>query len=156
MIHIKHKFHVNLCLFVHLKLSCLVALTCCWNGLSTVVDIGLAAKKTMPLHGPIKFLLKSPLLTRFHSVSFCLVAGLDLQVSDCDIRDSASSSPNRLHKDARQKDSKVACTFICLCKVRRKEGQKFKEWWDGERKRDRKWKRVEHKQEEMIIYDYGC
>lgn len=79
-----------------------------------MADIGLAAKKTMPLHAPIKLLLKSPLLTRFHSVSFCLVSGQDLQVFDCDIRDSTLSSPNRLHKDVRQKDSSAVCTFICL------------------------------------------
>lgn len=81
-----------------------------------MVDIGLAAKKTMALHAPIKLLLKSPLLPRFHSVSFCLVSGQDLQVSGCDIRGSMLSTPNRLHKDARQKDSNMACAFICLGK----------------------------------------
>lgn len=77
-----------------------------------MLDIGLAAKKTMALHAPIKLLLKSPLLPRFHSVSFRLVSGQDLQVSGCDIRDSMLSTPNRLHKDARQKNSNAARAFI--------------------------------------------
>lgn len=88
-----------------------------------MVDIGLAAKKTMTLHAPIKLLLKSPLLAHFHSVSFCLVSGQDLQVSGCDIRDSMLSTPNRLYKDARQKNSNTACAFICLGKERGREGK---------------------------------
>lgn len=86
-----------------------------------MVDIGLAAKKTMNLLAPIKLLLKSPLLAHFHSVSFCLVSGQDLQVSGCDIRDSMLSIPNRLCKDARQKNSNMACAFICLGKERGRE-----------------------------------
>lgn len=83
-----------------------------------MVDIGLVAKKTMTRLAPIKFLPKSPLLAYFHSVSFCLVSGQDLQVSGCDIRDPMLSIPNRLCKDARQKNSNMACAFICLGKER--------------------------------------
>lgn len=88
-----------------------------------MVDIGLAVKKTMTLHTPIKLLLKSPLLAHFHSVSFCLVSGQDLQVSGCDIRDSMLSTPNRLYKGARQKNSNTACTFICLGEEGGREGK---------------------------------
>lgn len=79
-----------------------------------MLDIGPAAKKTMTRHAPIKLLLKSLLLAHFHSVSFCLVSGWDLQVSGCDIRDSVLSTPNRLYKDARQKNSNAARAFISL------------------------------------------
>lgn len=100
-----------------------------------MVDIGLAAKKTMALHAPIKLLLKSPLLPCFHSVSFCLVSGQDLQVSGCDIRSSMLSTPNRLHKDARQKDSNTACAFICLGKDWGKEWRETIGWWEWEKRR---------------------
>lgn len=98
----------------HLKPNCLAALTWCSNCPGTMADTGPAAKKTITLHAAIKLLLKSPLLAHFHSVSFCLVSGQDLQVSGCDIRDSVLSTPNRLYKDARQKNSNMASTFICL------------------------------------------
>lgn len=101
-----------------------------------MVDIGLLAKKTMALHAPIKLLLKSPLLPCFHSVSFCLVSGQDLQVSDCDIRDSMLSTPNRLHKDARQKNSNMACAFICLGKKKRRKGVE-RVMGEGEKERGR-------------------
>lgn len=101
-----------------------------------MVDIGLLAKKTMALHAPIKLLLKSPLLPCFHSVSFCLVSGQDLQVSDCDIRDSMLSTPNRLHKDARQKNSNTACAFICLGKKKRRKGVE-RVMGEGEKERGR-------------------
>ena len=45
-----------------------------------MVDIGLAGKKTMARHAPIKLLLKSSPFTRFHSVSFCLVGLTSLKV----------------------------------------------------------------------------
>lgn len=79
-----------------------------------MLDIGPAAKKTMTRHAPIKLLLKSLLLAHFHSVSFRLVSGRDLQVSGCDMRDSVLSTPNRLYKDARQKNSDAARAFISL------------------------------------------
>lgn len=97
-----------------LKPSCLTALTWCSNCPGTMLDIGPAAKKTMTRHAPIKLLLKSLLLAYFHSVSFRLVSGRDLQVSGCDIRDSVLSTPNRLYKDARQKKSDAARAFISL------------------------------------------
>lgn len=114
-----------------------------------MVDIGLAAKKTMARHAPIKLLLKSPLLPRFHSVSFCLVSGQDLQVSGCDIRDSMLSTPNRLHKDRRQKDSNTACAFICLDKKGGREGKGLRGWREREKKRE--WKR----ESEIVISGYG-
>lgn len=101
-----------------------------------MLDIGLAAKKTMALHAPIKLLVKSPLLPCFHSVSFCLVSGQDLQVSGCDIRGSMLSTPNRLHKDARQKDSNIAHAFICLCKDWGKEWRETIGWWERENRRE--------------------
>lgn len=121
-----------------------------------MVDIGLAAKKTMALHAPIKLLLKSPLLPRFHSVSFCLVSGQDLQVSGCDIRDSMLSTPNRLHKDTRQKNSNTACAFICLGKERGREGREWRGWWEREKRRVKGEKESARKKEkEIFIYGYG-
>ena len=114
-----------------------------------MLDIGLAAKKTMALHAPIKLLLKSPLLPRFHSVSFCLVSGQDLQVSGCDIRDSMLSTPNRLHKDARQKNSNMACAFICLGKER---GERRKGVRGDGRGRKREWKKKRERNSYLCVW----
>lgn len=82
-----------------------------------MADIGLAAKETMTLHVPIKLFLKS---SSFSPLSFCLVSGQDLQVPGGDRRDSMSSTPNRLYKDAKQKENNMLCAFICLWE--KKEG----------------------------------
>lgn len=66
-------------------------------------------------------LAEIPFLPCFHSVSVRLVSGQDLQVSGCDIRDPMLSTPNRLHKDRRQKDRNKACAFICLGKEKGRE-----------------------------------
>ena len=115
-----------------------------------MLDIGLAAKKTMALHAPIKLLLKSPLLPRFHSVSFRLVSGQDLQVSGCDIRDSMLSTPNRLHKDARQKNSNAARAFICVRGER--EGSRRGSGRGREGRSEEEKKRKEHLCMDMDIY----
>lgn len=122
-----------------------------------MVDIGFAAKKTMALHAPIKLLLKSPLLPCFHSVSFWLVSGQDLQVSGCDIRDSLLSTPNRLHKDARQKNRNTACAFICFGKGRGREGRESRGWGERGERGIVKGEKEDggQKVKEIAIYRYG-
>lgn len=98
----------------------------------------------MTLHVPIKLFLKS---SSFSPLSFSLVSGQDLQVPGGDRRDSMSSTPNRLYKDAKQKENNVLCAFICLWKKKRRGG--------GQRTAGR-WrkKRVEqHKVNKLVFLD---